>query len=257
MNKNQDSLSGPFCPTGISIFFRSIAGAGGGVIGSILISIVFFFFSTVGGVDFVSNTAGSTHPLFIFVLTIITLIGTISANMMSAVFISYAEPQKYNKTASVLTQVFIINMSLFLFMIPIYVLAYAVDLNYLKIVVAAHSIISVISSNMVLEIISDYRYSLLEIYSTIASVVFGILISIIFYFLNQTTLIFVLMPILWFSVGFFGGMVRLIYYNIYMSYGIDALSVNSGYYDYKDREKFFAENKEKTEEEELKEIFDE
>jgi len=258
MNQNQNEFpTGPFYPAGISIFFRSVAGIGGGVIGSILISLVFFIFSTIGGVNFVTSAEGPAHPLFIFVLTIITLIGTISANIMSAIFISYAEPQKYKKIASVLTQVFIINMSLFLFMTPIYVLGYVIDINYLKIVVASHAIISVMASNLVLEIISDYRYSLLEIYSTITATVFGILISIIFYFLNQTTLIFVAMPTFWFCIGFFGGIVRMAYYTIYLNYGIDALSVNSGYSNYKDSEKFFAENSEKTEEEELQEIFEE
>jgi len=255
---NQENISGPFPSSGLIVFFRSMAGIGGGVIGSILLSIVFFIASAVGGVNFISSASGgSTHPLFVFVLAIIVLVGTVASNITSAIFISYAEPQKYSRIPSAVTQIFIINMTLFIFMMPIYILTYTVSMEYLKVITAAHALISVIASNMVLEIVSDFRYSLLEIYSTVSAIVFSMLFSVIFYFFNPTTLIFIAMPILWFCIGFFGGIVRMIYCIICNSYGIDALAVNTNYCNYEKSEKFFEEDEKSREEEDLEKIFEE
>jgi len=248
----------------ITIVFRAFAGFGGGMIGSILLFLIFFLVSNISGLDIIQASTGkSEHPIFIFVIMTIAIVGIITASTMSAMFFSFAESQRYFRLRSSLVQILIVNIIIFISMVPIYTLTHFLQdvpaegeegVNVFAIVFACHTIISSFSSNIILEIMADWKHSILEIYSTIVSVIISILLSGILFQLNHTIVIFALMPIFWMITGVFCGIFRMIYYLIYSNYGVDILSVDAKYsYDYnQDNGKI-----KKSQKEEIDEIFDE
>jgi len=94
-------------------------------------------------------------------------------------------------------------------------------------VAALQVVVSAFISALILEIIADYKYALLGVYSTAFSVLVSAGIYFFFYSVSSEQpiiLLFLALPVIWGAIGIFSGLLGLVYEKVYRLYGIDFLS---------------------------------
>lgn len=90
-------------------------------------------------------------------------------------------PEKYKRWSIVFTQVFLLNIFLYIILIFAYVFVANKNIDYLIYIFSAHVIIAMLGASLLTEILSSYRYVLLGIYWSIIWSLFSILLtSIVF-----------------------------------------------------------------------------
>ncbi len=200
---------------------RLVSGITGGITGTLALFIVFFLLNPI------IPSAGETQGISVFVIIILAFVGTITANSVTALMVTFLDNEKYTRRKTIFTQVFLFNLILFILTIPLYVLG--ISLNILNGIVALHFLLSAYVSALIMEVLAGYEYSLVGIYS--ASL--GIFISIVFAFIMivmgfpPQTLYFLAMPGVWLIIELTSGFVELAYDNFTRYYGVDALNVQT------------------------------
>lgn len=217
-------------PRPLSLFallLRSLGGLGGGMIGTGVI----FGISLVGA-GILQSALGSTgdgtiNPLFVFVFMAMIFLGSVTSNLLGPLFMGLSDHERYKRLATSLYQIFIANVVTLIVMAPIYVVVAGLNVSMIASVAALQVIVSAFTSALILEIIADYRYALLAIYSTAFSVMVSAGVYFLFYSISSGQPIFLLflaLPVMWISIGLFGGLIQLLYGFIYKLYGVDFLS---------------------------------
>lgn len=226
----QDNQTPQF--TFLNLITRTFAGLGGGIVGTIvLLGIYILTVSIVSPVLTPVEGGNQASPLFIFILMGMIFAATLAANIIAPLFISFTARDKYQRITTSLFQLFIVNVVIFIILVPVYLVASGVGLEFMSYAAVLQLIFSVLASALIFEIIANFRYALLGVYSTI----FGVLIAIAFNLLmyqatgNATILLFLALPVLWGSVGFMFGIVGLFYQWIVKTWGIDYLSTEQEY----------------------------
>jgi hypothetical protein len=200
---------------------RLLSGITGGVAGTLAAFIVYFLL-----LSFIPAGEEATS-LSTFTIILMAFVGTLIANTITAVMLTFMDSQKYSRRKTIITHVFLFNLILFFLTIPLYMLAAPLDIVIG--VAALHFLLSAFVSALIMEILAGYEYSLLGIYG----VSLGVFISIGFAFIALATggssLFITLgaMPIVWFILMVVGGLVELIYDNFLRYYGVDALNVET------------------------------
>ena len=97
-------------------------------------------------------------------------IATTPANLLSVFLLSLTERDKYKRTKSALFQVFIINVVIFLLMVPVYFITTSINIGVTAYAVALHIVIAAQVSALILEIVSNYKYSIVGLYGVTLSV---------------------------------------------------------------------------------------
>jgi hypothetical protein len=213
-----------------TVVFRAIAGVLGGGFGSAVIFLVIILTQSLitGAFD---NTT-SFNPIFIFIILAMAFLSIQVAAIASASLFAYIENYKYTRLTSTLVQIFLINLLMFVVMIPAYIVISQVNSEALIYVGATHVVFSVIASTLIMEIMTEYRYAILSVYTTIASVMIAILVILFVQFSASEILILPLLamlPIVWGCVGLFIGAGEMVYGWIYETYGVDYLSLDTNY----------------------------
>lgn len=221
------SLGPPQVPA-FAILMRALGGVGGGLVGTALILVISLLASSVlqSALGAQASEDG-VHPLFVFVFLAMIFLSSATANLLGPLFIGLSEREKYRHLSTTLYQIFIANVVILILVAPLYVLMAGLNLKMVAAVAALHIVLSTFSSALILEIIADYRYALLGVYSTVLAVLVSSGISFLFYSLfkaNPSFLLFPILPLLWFSIGFFNGLLGFLYGWIYKLYGTDFLS---------------------------------
>jgi hypothetical protein len=219
--------------TFLNLITRTFAGLGGGIVGTVILLVIYIL--TVSIVAPVLAPAGDSettlNPLFIFILMGMVFASTLGANLISPLFVSFTARDKYNRITTSLFQIFIVNIVIFIILIPIYLFSTGIGLEFISYAAGLHIVFSVLASALIFEIIANYRYALLGVYSTI----FGILLAIAFNIMmyqatgNATILLFLALPVLWGAVGFMFGIVGMIYQWIVKTWGTDYLATFQEY----------------------------
>lgn len=225
-----------------TVVFRTLAGILGGVLGSAVIFLVIILTQSIITGIFDSTTF---NPVFIFIVLVMAFLSLQTAAIASASLFAYLENYKYTRLTSTLVQIFLINLLMFIVMIPAYVVVSQVNSEALIYVGATHVVFSAVASTLIMEIMTEYRYAILSVYTTIASVMIAILVILFVQFSASEILILpllLMLPIIWGCVGLIIGVGEMIYSWIYETYGVDYLSLDTNY---------GAEYSEKVEEEEL------
>lgn len=200
---------------------RLLSGITGGIAGTLAAFIVYFIMLSV------IPAGEETTSLSVFAIIIMAFVGTLIANTVTALMVTFMDSQKYSRRKTTLTHVFIFNLVLFLFTIPLYVIA--IPFNIVIGVVALHFVLSAFISALIMEVIAGYEYSLVGIYS----ISLGTFLSIAFAFValaagsSQLFITLGAMPIVWFTIMVTGGLVELIYDNFLKYYGVDALNAQT------------------------------
>jgi len=224
-------------PKQISItqfLWKGLAGLTGGTAGTIVLLIIFLLGSSVFRTAFnpdQTETVTALNPLFIFAYIIMIFIGSITANIVSALLISFSDKSKYRRINSTIYQVFIANTLLFIITAPVYIITMGIDLSFVAYVTSLHVILSIFATGLILEIIAEAQYSLLSLYSVILAILISTILNLLIYRItnNSVTLLFVGLPVLWTSMGLSLGGANLVYNFIANTYGIDFLSPTLNY----------------------------
>lgn len=212
-----------------TVIFRALAGVLGGALGSAVIFLVIILAQS-----FITGVFDTTsfNPVFVFIILAMSFLSLQVAAIASASMFAYLENYKYTRLTTTLVQIFIINLLMFIVMVPAYVVISQMNSEALLYVGATHVVFSVVASTLIMEIMTEYRYAILSVYTTIASVMIGILITLFIQFSASDILILpllLILPIMWGCVGLFIGAGEMIYNWIYETYGVDYLSLDTNY----------------------------
>lgn len=88
-------------------------------------------------------------------------------------------PEKYKRWSIVFTQIFLLNIFLYIILIFAYVFVANKNIDYLIYIFSAHVIIAMLGASLLTEILSSYRYVLLGIYGSFIWSLFSILLTTI------------------------------------------------------------------------------
>lgn len=205
---------GPRTLTPLTFAFRIAAAFAGGVGGTLSFFIAFFLAGTL-------IPPNKENPLSLFIVLSMAFIGTLVTNILSTIFLSYADPEKFKKHALIGLQVFIANIVLFVFSVPLYLIAAQVNMN-LALPASVHLLISTQISALILEIFSASRHILVRIYGIALGSLIAFGIVLLFFAIKQESIvIFIIMPLFWTVIELCGGIIELIYNIFYRTYGID------------------------------------
>jgi hypothetical protein len=217
-----------------TFLLKILAGAAGGIGGSLILVIIFVLASSVlapltGGLQ--DGAPIQVSPIFTFILMMMIFLSTTVGNIVSTWLMALTERDKYTRTSSAISQVFIISMIIFVLMVPVYFITSATNITITAYAVALHIIISAQVSALILEIVSNYRYSLVGVYGITFSILVsaGIMFGLAGIVTSPQILLFVALPIVWGSIAFVQSIFTMLYGWIARTYDKDFLSTQTVY----------------------------
>lgn len=235
MNTNT-TTNEPFEPSQIrlaTVVFRTFAGLFGGIIGSAVIFLIFMLTqSTLQGL--LTSVSTDFNPVFIFIVLAMAFLGTQLSAISSTALISYTQTPKYTRLTSTLVQVFMANLIIFLLLIPGYIVISQLNTEAIMYVAAIHIFFSGLISTLIMEIIADYRYAILGVYSSSIATLIAITLMLIIQTLTPEAAIIpllLILPITWSCLALCIGVGEMIYWWLYETYGVDYLSLTAEYGD--------------------------
>lgn len=238
-------------PRSIPLFLlllRALAGLGAGLVGSgVIFAVALLGANVLQSALAVSGarTDGALHPLFVFVFMAMMFVGSATSNILGPLFIGLSDREHYKRLSTTLTQIFVANVVILILLAPVYMVGAGLNTALLPSVAALQVIVSAFATALILEIIADYRYALIGVYGTVVAVLVSAAVYFLFYSISvEQPLILLLMalPVMWGSIGLFGGLMNLLYAWIYKVYGVDFLS---GATVYGEDERWVSEEEEK------------
>lgn len=230
MNETNEEI-GPERISFATFLLKILAGGAGGVAGSIILVLIFLLASSVFEPITVGEKIVSISPIFTFILMMMIFLATTAGNIISTWLLALTEHDKYKRVSSTIYQVFIISLIIFIFTAPVYFITGATNPTITAYVVALHIILSAQVSALILEIVSNYRYSLVGVYG----VTFSVLVSAGILFIlggiieSPQILLFTALPIVWGSMAFVGSIVWMFYGWLARTYDKDFLSTQTVY----------------------------
>jgi len=229
----QDPEYGPRKMSFFTLVLKTFAGLAGGIAGTIVLLIIFLLTSSIlqPVLSPAEAQAQEISPLFVFVLMAMIFATSLVSSLIAPMLISYTERERYTRVTTALSQIFIINIVIFAFLAPIYLTTSATNLSLTAYAAGLQIILSAIAGSLMLELIHDYRYSLISVYTTILGILVATATSFfLFSVLGSTTiLLFVALPLIWSLIGFFQGALAMFYYWLYQNYGVDFLATSTSY----------------------------
>lgn len=216
-----------------TFLLKVLAGGVGGSIGALILLLLFIVIYTVFPSAPDLQTVTQINPIFVFLLMLMVFLALTPANLLSVFLLSLTEREKYVRVKSALYQIFIVNLIIFLLMVPVYFMTATINMDLTPYVVALHIILATQISAIILEVVSDYRHSLVGIYG----ITFSILVSVATMFLLQAIvessaiLLFLMIPVVWGSIAVVQSITTIIYGWIASIYDKDFLSTQEVYGD--------------------------
>ena len=218
--------------TFLSLVTRTIAGLGGGIAGTIVL-LVFWMLSSSVLQPVLSQTedAVDVTPVFKIVIMAMIFVSLLTANLLSPLFISFTQGDKYKRIATAMFQIFVVNIVIFIILVPIYLFSTNIGLEFLSFTAGLQMALAVLGSALIFEFISNFKYALLGVYSTIFAVLFAIIFSAMIFQATGSSLalVFLALPLLWGGIGFTYGLVGMLYSWVVSTWGIDYLATTQEY----------------------------
>ncbi len=196
------------------LLLKVLAGVFGGAVGSLVLLFIFVISSSVLSPFMSGEEMEFISPVFVFLLLVMVFLASTGGNILSSFFFTLTERDKYHRVATAIYQIFIVSVMIFLLMVPVYFIAANISSSSVIYAIALHFVITAQVSALVLEIVSNHKYSLLGVYTTTFSIIVSAAVMFLLYGVVQsaTTLLFAALPVVW---GIFG----LVYSVVYMLYG--------------------------------------
>lgn len=158
--------------------------------------------------------------LYIILISFITLIWTTISSLITYKILWSTNPERYKKNNIIFTQVALFQVLVYIFISPIYLFFGSNSIENVMYSYILHIIIIIFGTNIILDILNNYRYILIWFYWTFIGLFISIFISIWFFNLfwewmaKFISLIF-LLPIINFSITFFKKIFENIYFYFY------------------------------------------
>lgn len=228
---NQAESNIPFQPSPLSLIYKVFAGLIGGLIGSGSLLLVFTIASSILKPVLNKEVSGEIAPVFILVFMVMIFVASLAANLISNFLMGLSEREKYTRLDTTIFQTFLLNLVIFIFTAPIYLIVSHVEIASIAAIAGLQVVLSVMASSTVLEIVSNPKYSLIGVYTSSFGMIIGLLLITVFFQIsgNQFVLMFAVLPVLWASIGFFNSMLNLVYFQLYKLYGVDFLSAQQSF----------------------------
>ncbi len=206
-----------------TFMLRLFSGLVGGAAGTLAVFIVYFLMSYAVP----QGEAEGPSSLTLFVVIIMTFVGTLVANTITGVMVTFMDNTKYSRRKTIIVHIFLFNFILFFLTIPLYLIGATLDI--VNGVAAVHFLLSAFITALIMEVIAGYEYSLLGIYSTALGmfVSIAIALAIMAAGVQPITIMFAAMPGVWLILELVGGFAELIYDNFVKLYGVDFLNVQT------------------------------
>lgn len=227
-----ETKAGPPNPSFLTLVLKTFAGFGGGIAGMLILLLIFLGASTIlqpaFNPEFAEELGGFTkNPLFIFVFMAMIFLTSLGANLVGSLFFTFVEHEKYSRASTILYQIFLVNLVIFIITAPIYILLDSRGLMDMTAFLAGfHVLLSALASMMILEIIGNLRYALVGVYGVIFSILISTALILVIYEVSQhnpTVVLFATLPIMWTAMGFITVLVEMFYRWVWTIYGTDFL----------------------------------
>ncbi len=226
---------GPRKMSFFTLVLKTFAGLAGGVAGTLILLMIFLLTSSIlqPVLSPAEAQAQEISPLFIFVLMAMIFATSVVSSLVAPLLISYTERERYTRVATAMSQIFIMNIVIFAFVAPIYLTTSTTRLELTAGAAALQIILSATAGALIMELIHDYRYALITVYTTIIGILVAMAISFFLYTglgtSGTTLLLFAVLPVIWTMIGFFQGAIAMFYYWLYQNYGVDFLATSTSY----------------------------
>lgn len=233
MNEKVEEI-GPERISFATFLLRLLAGAAGGVAGGLILLLMFILASSVfEPIASLGEDLSYISPIFTFILLMMIFVSATIGNIAAVWLMGLVEQEKYKKIASTIYQIFIINLIIFLLLAPVYFVTGTADPTITAYVVALHIVISAQVSALVMEIISNYRYSLVGVYGVTLSILVsaGVLFSLAGFIVSPQILLFLALPAVWITIAVVGAIVNNLYSWLAKTYDKDFLAADELYGD--------------------------
>ncbi|MFH1533348.1 MAG: hypothetical protein ABID64_00240 [Nitrospirota bacterium] len=244
---------GPPKVTFLRFLMKLGAGIGGGVAGALILIVFFMLTASVLQPALQKSAEIDINPIFVFLVMAMMFLASCGANILGTLFLGLTDRERYIKLSSSIYQIFLINIVIFALTAPIYLMTANLGVGMMAFPAGLQIMLGAMASVLILEMVSDPKYSLLGVYSTIFAIFFasGLLFMIYQATEQINTLLFGVLPIVWTSIGFMAGLIGMIYHGVYSTWGVDFLSQTVSYGD------DYGEKDEEPTEEEIVEAEDE
>ena len=227
--QNQETEFGPPRISFATFLLKILASLAGGVSGSLILLLIFFIADSFSAS--LTNQEVEVSPIFTFILMMMIFLSSTIGNIISTWLMALTERGRYTRLSSAIYQVFIISVIIFILMAPVYFITAAGNISVIAYAVALHVIISAQVSALILEIVSNYKYSLVGVYGITFSIITsaGIMFGLSQIIPNPQILLFAALPIVWGSIGFVQSIFTMIYGWMARTYDKDFLSTQTVY----------------------------
>lgn len=228
----EQPTDGPRIMSFFTLVLKTFAGFGGGIAGTVVLLVIFLAASSIlqpviGVAEAISPEEIS--PLFVVVLIVMVFATTVISSMIGPLLLSYTERDRYTRISTTMGQIFIMNIVIFAFVLPVYLTTSSTNLELTAYAAGLQVILSAIASALTLELLHDPKYPLLAVYNTVLAILASTAVCFLIYFIigNPTILLFIALPIIWGFIGFFQAVVAMFYYWVFQTWGKDYLATET------------------------------
>ena len=236
METYSEESDGPRRMSFFTLVLKGFAGFVGGVAGTLVLLVIFLLASSIlqpvlGSAVATETASGEASPLFMVVLMAMLFSTSLVSSLLGTLLLAYTERDRYTRIPTMLFQVFIVNIAIFAFVLPIYLTTSTARLELTAFAAALQIILSASASALVLELLHDYRYSLLAVYTTVLGILVSTGINFFLYYIsgNATIVLFAALPIIWSFIGLSQAVLSMIYFWIYQTWGSDFLASTTSF----------------------------
>lgn len=229
--QTQEETYGPRPMSFFTLVLKTFAGLGGGIAGTLVLVVIFLATSSIlqpvlGGV---ALSPDEISPLFIVVLVSMVFATSLVSSMVGALLLGYTERERYTRISTAMGQIFIMNIVIFAFVMPVYLTASTTSLAIIAGAAALQVILSATAGSLILELIHDARYPILAVYETLLAILAAMSVGFVLFAItgNATILMFIALPMIWGLLGFSHAAVTMFYYWVFTTWGTDYLATET------------------------------
>ncbi|MFN7159978.1 MAG: hypothetical protein ACK4NC_00025 [Candidatus Gracilibacteria bacterium] len=228
---------GPRAITNYHVITKTVAGLFGGIAGTIVMVITLLLASNLfknGGAQVATElsqnaSAITRNEINIFILMAGAFLSSLSGNIMAFLGFSLFDHEKYTKVVSTIVQIMIVNLLVFVFIMPAYLVISSAKLSNVSFLVGAHIMLATLLCIFVSEVINNIRHVLVGFYGAMFGILMGIGAELLMALLPKSNdqliaiLVLTMLPVTLATMGFFSSIFEMFYGWLYRLYGIDWL----------------------------------
>lgn len=158
--------------------------------------------------------------LYPIILSFITLFWTVISSILTYKLLSATNPERYKKNSVIFTQVAFLQVLIYLFIAPVYLFFWGDSFENIYLTYMFHILISIFGTNMILDILNNYRYILISVYGNFIWLFISILVAVWIYSIFSSTMakifsLIFLLSIINLSIVFIKKIFELSYFHFY------------------------------------------